>query len=1165
MKRILRKVFGLALVLTLTVACAPWGKTEVSRAQEPTAIVKTKAGDSSDEANPLRNTREPIMGGYFRNWHDEAATKDKEGHPGEEESLGGLNSIGKVPAEVDLLLVFDDFVKADGKFWQVLKDSYVPKLNQQGTQVVRTIPWRFLACVENGGYAYDHKTEYQDAEGNYDYQKIAEDIVNEYVYKHDLDGLDVDIELTSDPRRQKGGDQASYERSIKVFEEIGKIIGPQGRDKSKLFIVDSTYMADQNPMMTAGFAKYVDFVLAQTYGRAGVEGTYENALKKYVETREERWQSYRQYIDSRQYLIGFSFYEERAPKGNRWYDVPKADQQLTETRAADYAKWQPETGGVKGGIFSYALDRDGIIHPSEADAERFNPDSPATWHESDKAAVTTYKDTIELKKMMEDSGSYNRITSEDFPDAALREEVINQIGDFKGNLISYDQGLELSNPEIKDLTGLEKMKHLKSLKLSNMTGLEKIKLNGLKLETLDFEGVENWKNVKYIDLSENRLDLTANSPDAQTLKVLYDIAKRNGAAQEDIILDRQKPVPYPNPYLTKNPLNLPIDESKVYDIKAEHLHGTKTIRDTKYEELKDAQFEGISFIADDYDILSKLWDYSDYTGVITDHAQNITAGLTIKQDKKATYKVQIFDKDKKLFREFIINVGEGERFLDNLAFGAKILKTSFRDKDVIARTKTIFNNKIDERYEEQLVAEGDSGWFAFDIGTGTVAESWEFYNNTAKSDGGISGFNAKSIKVEILKNQNPSEEELNDPTYLKRDENWEEVGNFTDGGDLKVLRKNLSEKLTARYWRVKITEKNGSGWGTAISALEFKILGERDYKIALRDLIDSTVMVETVGMDETSVKNYEAAKAEAEQVLATDFENETALKEAMAKLQQAINDIKEAMPTVDRSVLRETIKRASEIDLSTKTAASKQAFNEALGRAELLVDADEVKEEELTQATADLEQAMAALEDEKKLDTQKLQSLLDEAAKVDVSKTTAQAKEALEAAVVTAQLLMENPDASQADITAAEETLGAAIEEAKKPAPKMNEWVKEGNDYYYYDGNGQLLRSAMTPDGYRVNADGKWVKGKWKQDKNGWWYEYEDGYYLSNTWKKIGRFWYHFKSGGYMSASRWVGSKAEGYYYVNKDGQMLTSTVTPDGYTVDKNGKWDMSIPQIKR
>lgn len=107
------------------------------------------------------------MGGYFRNWHDKAATKDKEGHPGEEESLKGLNCIGDVPDSVDLLFVFDDWVKADGTLWDVLKKDYVPKLNAQGTQVIRTIPWRFLACVKNGGYAFEHKDEYTDDEAGY--------------------------------------------------------------------------------------------------------------------------------------------------------------------------------------------------------------------------------------------------------------------------------------------------------------------------------------------------------------------------------------------------------------------------------------------------------------------------------------------------------------------------------------------------------------------------------------------------------------------------------------------------------------------------------------------------------------------------------------------------------------------------------------------------------------------------------------------------------------------------------------------------------------------------------------------------------------------------------------------------------------------------------------
>lgn len=36
-------------------------------------------------------------------------------------------------------------------------------------------------------------------------------------------------------------------------------------------------------------------------------------------------------------------------------------------------------------------------------------------------------------------------------------------------------------------------------------------------------------------------------------------------------------------------------------------------------------------------------------------------------------------------------------------------------------------------------------------------------------------------------------------------------------------------------------------------------------------------------------------------------------------------------------------------------------------------------------------------------------------------------------------------------------------------------WLQSGNDWYYYDENGQLLVNTITPDGYRVGPDGKWI------------------------------------------------------------------------------------------
>ena len=58
----------------------------------------------------------------------------------------------------------------------------------------------------------------------------------------------------------------------------------------------------------------------------------------------------------------------------------------------------------------------------------------------------------------------------------------------------------------------------------------------------------------------------------------------------------------------------------------------------------------------------------------------------------------------------------------------------------------------------------------------------------------------------------------------------------------------------------------------------------------------------------------------------------------------------------------------------------------------------------------------------------------------------------------------------------------------------------------------------------------------WKQDMKGWWVENEDGSYLTNQW--------------YQSPASGL------WYYMGADGYMLTSTTTPDGYTVNADGVW---------
>ena len=108
-----------------------------------------------------------------------------------------------------------------------------------------------------------------------------------------------------------------------------------------------------------------------------------------------------------------------------------------------------------------------------------------------------------------------------------------------------------------------------------------------------------------------------------------------------------------------------------------------------------------------------------------------------------------------------------------------------------------------------------------------------------------------------------------------------------------------------------------------------------------------------------------------------------------------------------------------------------------------------------------------------------------------------------------------------------------------------------------------------------------------KQDEKGWWYKRPDGSYPKNSWGYEAyngkSYWYYFLDSGYM-ATGWVEVNGSKYYlFPNSDGwkgRMLTgwqwidgncyylapqgqnegalyrNTTTPDGFTVDSEGRW---------
>lgn len=62
--------------------------------------------------------------------------------------------------------------------------------------------------------------------------------------------------------------------------------------------------------------------------------------------------------------------------------------------------------------------------------------------------------------------------------------------------------------------------------------------------------------------------------------------------------------------------------------------------------------------------------------------------------------------------------------------------------------------------------------------------------------------------------------------------------------------------------------------------------------------------------------------------------------------------------------------------------------------------------------------------------------------------------------------------------------------------------------------------------------------GEWKSDDKGWKYQNDDGSYIKSSWKEINEKWYFFNDAEYM----------------------LSSTTTPDGYTVNESGEWVQSF-----
>ena len=136
-------------------------------------------------------------------------------------------------------------------------------------------------------------------------------------------------------------------------------------------------------------------------------------------------------------------------------------------------------------------------------------------------------------------------------------------------------------------------------------------------------------------------------------------------------------------------------------------------------------------------------------------------------------------------------------------------------------------------------------------------------------------------------------------------------------------------------------------------------------------------------------------------------------------------------------------------------------------------------------------------------------------------------------------------------------------------------------------GGSGSFKVSSSFSGQVLGVDRSLSGGQWVQDEKGWWYKRADGSYPKNNWGYEAyngkSYWYYFLDSGYM-ATGWVEVNGSKYYlFPNSDGwkgRMLTgwqwidgncyyldsqgqnegalyrNTTTPDGFTVDSEGRW---------
>ncbi|WP_282926139.1 Rib/alpha-like domain-containing protein [Helcococcus kunzii] len=868
-----KRIVSLLLAFILLFSSINFRENKVEAASSAKAETSTT---KRPETEKWLEEKTPINGGYYRVWNDKNATgMPNWKHPQTE--------MGDVPAEVDLVLAFYDNEMA--KVPENVMKSYVKKLHDKGQKVVGSIfvhilyedivynekleneisqEFRNYQVKKQVGSNYRNVLRFDDTkDGN---EKRVEFILKYYMKKYDFDGIDIDMEKTvSEFERHK----EHYDNVLKILSEK---IGPKSGSE-KLLIYDTTF-SGFHPAFEKHKDKF-DLVLIQLYGK---NSEYQNTeefknsadyktLSKYEENKGlTLFETFSSLIPTEKIMIGFSFYEENSYTtrilypplidNNRWYDIPTTDGKVEkiikdgsyvkdgyfedgkfeDSRAARYAKWQHQFG-LKGGVFSYAVERDGVAHPSREEAQRAYDNYKLNTHgdqidiekwvrdgrpgksPSDDLAATNYSYSKQLKEILKSNDDYETIDSKDFPDPALLNEIKQKVSKYKGNLSRFNKDLVLENSDIKDLTGLSKLKNVKNITLKGLNNLEILDLSNLGLENLNIINPEQMTKLIKVNLSKNRFDFSKKTENRKILDVLHDtiLLSQNKDTEEVFNFGEQDILGHYPDKLNPNVIELEINPEANYNLndllkQTVTAQGTDISDESKLQGLKDEKLYGRTYIKSSVEFYNIEKKYEGFTFNVKNSVGEIITGNDLKRDKEETYFVDVLQNGIKKYDAKVI-IGKEKQLLENLALNGVVKVT--REKPT-----RLFDGILNETVT--------LGWNApveiiVDIGENAEVSMVRLYNSSfADKKNPRKEFDLEKVRFEVLDTDKVITT-ANEYSELTKESNWKTVHTMTEAKD--VYDASI-EPTQGRYWRIYVESVRDNADYSPV-ATEIQLLGRR--------------------------------------------------------------------------------------------------------------------------------------------------------------------------------------------------------------------------------------------------------------------------------------------------------------------------------------------------